>query len=70
MADGTIRVPTDGSGKRVDTTEITRPDLTIVERQRVVIGDDESSLGRIEGVLIEIREELKELRLALLDALH
>jgi hypothetical protein len=70
MADGTIRVPTDGSGKRVDTTEITRPDLTVVERQRVVIGDDDSSLGRIEGLLVEIREELRELRFALLDALH
>jgi hypothetical protein len=40
MNDGYIQVPADDVGKKVDTAELTRPDGTLVERQRVSIGDD------------------------------
>jgi hypothetical protein len=39
MADGKVVVPPDSSGKAIDTSELTRSDGTVVERQRVVIGD-------------------------------
>lgn len=38
-ADGKVTVPPDSSGKNIDTTELTRADGTVVERQRVVLGD-------------------------------
>jgi hypothetical protein len=40
MTDGTVQVPPDSSGKKIDTAELTRPDTTVVERQRVVIADN------------------------------
>ncbi len=39
MTDGKVTVPPDSSGKNIDTSELTRADGTVVERQRVVIGD-------------------------------
>jgi hypothetical protein len=39
MADGKVVVPPDSSGKAIDTSELTRSDGTVVERQRIVIGD-------------------------------
>jgi hypothetical protein len=39
MADGYIQVPTDAGGKKVDVEELTRPDGSVVERQRVKIPD-------------------------------
>jgi hypothetical protein len=38
MADGTVQVPPDGTGKKIDTSELTVGGNT-VERQRVVIAD-------------------------------
>lgn len=40
MADGYVQVAVDGAGKKVDNSELTRADGTVVERQRIVIGDD------------------------------
>lgn len=40
MADGYVQVAADGAGKKVDNAELTRTDGTVVERQRVAIGDD------------------------------
>jgi hypothetical protein len=55
MADGKVVVPPDSSGKSIDTSELTRSDGTVVERQRVVIGDatNVTSLGSVspEGAL-------------------
>jgi hypothetical protein len=49
MADGKVVVPPDSSGKAIDTSELTRSDGTVVERQRIVIGDatNAASLGSV-----------------------
>ena len=39
MADGKVVVPPDSSGKAIDTSELTRSDGTVLERQRVSLGD-------------------------------
>ena len=39
MVDGTVTVAPDSTGKRIDTSEITRASGVVIERQRVVIGD-------------------------------
>lgn len=70
MADGHVQVAPDSTGKKVDNTEVTRADGTVVERQRIDIGD-ESDLPKVQTRLLhEILLELQRLRLALLDALH
>jgi hypothetical protein len=43
MADGVVQVAPDASGKKIDTSELTRADASLVERQRVVLGDDSST---------------------------
>jgi hypothetical protein len=50
MTDGVIQVPVDSTGKKIDTSEITRTDsaATVVERQRMVIGDDSSPAAMAE----------------------
>ncbi len=51
MVDGVVQVPPDSSGKKIDTSELTRSDgTTVVERQRVSIGDpiDVNSLGTVD----------------------
>lgn len=40
MADGYVQVAPDSTGKKIDNSELTRADGTVVERQRVVLGDD------------------------------
>lgn len=49
MVDGVVQVPPDSTGKKIDTSELTRNDGTLVERQRVTLGDamNESSLGSV-----------------------
>lgn len=42
MSDGYIQVATDGDGKKVDTTGLTREDGTEVQRQRVILSDNEA----------------------------
>src|SRR5437867_2856422 len=39
MPQGYIQVLPDSTGKQVDTSELTRQDNTLVERQRVVLAD-------------------------------
>ncbi len=51
MVDGVVQVPPDSTGKKVDTSELTRSDgTTIVERQRVSLADpmNVSSLSRVD----------------------
>jgi hypothetical protein len=40
MADGFVGLIPDSSGKKADTAELARPDNSLVERQRMVIGDN------------------------------
>ncbi len=70
MADGVIQVPADSVGKRVDTTELIRPDGTTVERQRVTIGDEDNIIQTQTRLLHEIVMEIRDLKMALLSALH
>lgn len=42
MSDDYVQVQPDSTGAKVDTTQLTREDGTIIERQRVVIGSDEN----------------------------
>lgn len=42
--DGFIQVPADSVGKKVDTTEVTRADTVVVERQRVEARDDDDNV--------------------------
>ncbi len=51
MADGKVVVPPDSSGKAIDTSELTRSDGlgTVVERQRIVIGDP-TDVNQFAGV--------------------
>jgi hypothetical protein len=67
MADGYIQVPADSVGKKVATTEYTRPDGTVVERQQVLIGDRES---RVEELLEQLILEIQSFKIMLLNALH
>ena len=40
--DGIVQVQPDSTGAKIDTSELTREDGTIVDRQRVVIASDEN----------------------------
>lgn len=52
--DGRVQISPDSTGKNVDTSELTRDDATVVERQRAVIADG----GNIEsGGLAEVRDK-------------
>lgn len=55
--DGYVQPPADtGVGKKVDTTELTRPDGAVIERQRVAIPGTVLVDGEIERqILIELR---------------
>lgn len=48
MADGFVQLATDGPGKRIDASELTRADGTLVERQRAVIGDANDPLALLK----------------------
>lgn len=52
MSDGYVVVPPDSTGKKIDTSELTKPDTTVVERQRVVLADD-TDPNRRAGVTAE-----------------
>jgi hypothetical protein len=75
---GYVQVPTDSSGKKIDTDELLRPDpsstatsaYTTVQRQRITMGDDEDVLLRIEGVLTEIKQQQQELFMILISTLR
>lgn len=78
MSDAYVRVAPDSTGKKIETSELIRPDLAsdattawqTVERQRVDVGDDPDLPQQQTRILHEILVELQHLRLALLDALH
>ncbi len=47
--DGNIAVQPDSTGKKVDTSELTRADgVTVVERQRMVNADDTNALAVVK----------------------
>jgi nicotinic acid phosphoribosyltransferase len=57
MAVGTgyVQVPPDSTGKKIDVTEITRPDTSTVERERVDVPDGVSIKGDLaEAILVEM----------------
>jgi hypothetical protein len=65
MADGFIQVPADSVGKKVDTEEVTRTDGTLVEQQRVQVVN-----STVESLLTQLIVEVRELKWALISALH
>lgn len=67
MADGIIQVPPDSTGKKVDTSEVTRQDGVVVQRQRMIMADDETGTN---SLLHELILEIRELKWAILKALH
>lgn len=52
MSDGYIQVPPDSTGKRTETTELTRSDGVVVERQRIAIGD-----GKGEPFFLQVNSQ-------------
>jgi hypothetical protein len=69
MADNYVAVPPDSTApgaRKIDTTEITRADGAIVERQRIIIGDDDAALQKQIGLLQEILMELQQIKMHLL----
>lgn len=71
MSDGLIQVPPDSTGKKVDTTEITRVDSagTIVERQRVEARDDDDQVLNTQ-VLADKLDEIRDLLFTIKDMLQ
>ena len=74
MADGVVQVPVDSTGKRIDTTELTRADAVVVERQRLVIADNEffGNVARVMGDGSQLVKQLSadELLLQILQELR
>lgn len=52
-SDGNVQLQADGTGKKVDTSELTRDDATVVERQRAVLADNSNVES---GGLAEVRD--------------
>ncbi len=59
MADGKVVVPPDSSGKSIDTSELTRSDGTVVERQRVSLADA-LNVNALGGVDVEGSQSVSE----------
>lgn len=53
--DGFVQVAVDGAGKKVDNTEITRPDAVVVERQRVEPHDDDDNVLSTAAIVAELK---------------
>ncbi len=66
-ADQTIGVTNQGSGSQVDVSEVTRPDGSLVERQRIVIGDSQGG-DSITGKLASVRGEVGDQKAGLVVA--
>ena len=47
--DGLVQVQPDSTGAKVDTSELTREDGTVIDRQRMVIASDENP--RLQALL-------------------
>ena len=68
MADQVVQINTDGTGKKIDVSEVPVGSNT-VERQRVVIGDDVDGTQRVRvaGLALRVNEAtLQDLLLSLL----
>lgn len=61
-SDGTVQLPPDSTGKNLDTTEITRLDATVVERQRVEVPDATAYLAELVALMTRALAELSTLR--------
>lgn len=46
---GYVQIPPDSTGKLIDTTELTRSDSNVVERQRLSIGSSDGTLIEAKG---------------------
>lgn len=59
MADQFIQLQADGTGKKVETSELTRTDGSLVERQRVALGDPNTigGLAALIGNALTVREQ-------------
>ena len=76
LPDSQVQVQPDSSGAKVETSRLTRDDSTVVERQRLVVGDPNNPLAsgmakvkdnllqtedRTTDVLEEINDSLKQI---------
>jgi hypothetical protein len=65
MSDGYVQVQADSIGKKVDTSEVTRSDGTVAERQRTVGADpcDTSAQGlaAVRGGKLQVSDEHAQL---------
>lgn len=66
MADGSVQLPLEGTGKKVDNSELTRADLTVVERQRIVVADDldPTQQARVLGGALMVSQGYRDNQLA------
>jgi len=70
-SDGYVQGAPDSTGKKVDTSEQTRDDGTVVERQRVALADplDLTGLARVEGEIGRGALAVSDRHLALLESI-
>lgn len=54
MSDGSVQIQPESTGKKVDTSELTRNDGSVVERQRASLADNENVES---GGLAEVRDK-------------
>lgn len=66
--DSFIQVPVDQGGKKVATQQIIRPDLNDVERQEWILASYQDQT--LHTLVQELIKEVRDLKFALLDALH
>lgn len=74
--DSYVQVAPDSTGKKIDNSQLTRADGTVVQRQRVVIGDDTDPAQQatvfggdvyvrardLQNVMEQILNELREIK--------
>lgn len=70
MADSFVQLPPDSTGRKVDTSVLTDPTNALgqVERQRIVIGDDDNpnGLAQVDGGGLHVADDTLTLLLAAL----
>jgi hypothetical protein len=62
--DGSVQLQPESTGKKVDTSELTRDDATIVERQRAVLADnanvEASGVAEVRDKKLQTHDEVIE----------
>lgn len=56
MVDSYIRLPEDSTGKKVDYTQITRDDGTVVERQRIEVYSESDQILSTSPIVDQLRQ--------------